>query len=99
MKTCHYSSILQWLAYPCRQLIARQLLVVLAIARLSSTASGQTFAPTIILPVGKGTNPRSVAVADMNGDKNPDIILANGGSESIGVLLGNGEVVQLGERV
>jgi len=39
-----------------------------------------------------GLNPTSVAVADVNGDGKPDLIVANGYSTSgIGVLLGNGD--------
>jgi hypothetical protein len=38
---------------------------------------------------GSATN--SVAVADMNGDGKPDIVLANQGTGSVSVLLGNGD--------
>jgi hypothetical protein len=39
---------------------------------------------------GVGLSPRSVAVADVNGDGRPDLVVANGGSNSVSVLLGNG---------
>ena len=37
-----------------------------------------------------GTNPKSVAVADVSGDGLPDLVVANYGSNSVSVLLGNG---------
>jgi hypothetical protein len=41
-------------------------------------------------PFAVGINPNSVAVADFNGDGNPDIVTANTGANDITVLLGNG---------
>src|SRR5207249_1124949 len=38
-----------------------------------------------------GTNPSSVAVGDVNGDGKPDLALANNASNSVSVLLGNGD--------
>ena len=32
-----------------------------------------------------------MAVADLNGDGNPDIIVANSGDDTVSVLLGNGD--------
>lgn len=49
-------------------------------------------AGTFQAPVTYGTGgsyPTSVAVADLNGDGNPDILVANG--VQVGVLLGNGD--------
>ena len=37
-----------------------------------------------------GTNPSSVAVGDFNGDGNDDLAIANSGSNSVSVMLGNG---------
>ncbi|CAF1653199.1 unnamed protein product, partial [Rotaria sordida] len=37
-----------------------------------------------------GTKPASVAAVDVNGDSKPDIIVANYGSDNVGVLLNNG---------
>jgi hypothetical protein len=37
-----------------------------------------------------GTNPYSVVTADVNGDGKPDLVVANNGSSTVGVLLGNG---------
>ncbi|HEV2380406.1 MAG TPA: FG-GAP-like repeat-containing protein [Terriglobia bacterium] len=38
-----------------------------------------------------GTKPCSVAVADLNGDSKPDLVVANSGSNNVSVLLGNGD--------
>jgi hypothetical protein len=38
-----------------------------------------------------GSNPSSVAVADVNGDGIPDLVTANFGSPTVSVLLGNGD--------
>jgi len=46
------------------------------------------FAPQMTFATGK--QPFSVAVADMNGDGVPDIITANAASNTVSVLLGNG---------
>jgi hypothetical protein len=35
--------------------------------------------------------PVSIAIADVNGDHKPDVVVANGGSNTVGVLLGNGD--------
>src|SRR5256712_3318430 len=40
---------------------------------------------------GVGTNPRSVAMGDVNGDGRPDLAVANGGSNTVSVLVGNGD--------
>jgi len=56
----------------------------------------------VLLAVGDGTyrlagsyslgaGPLSVALADVNGDKKLDLIVANRGDQSISVLLGNGD--------
>ncbi len=37
-----------------------------------------------------GSQPRSVALADVNGDGIPDLVVANEGSNTVSVLLGNG---------
>lgn len=38
-----------------------------------------------------GDYPQSIAVADFNGDGNPDLVVANYTSDTLGVLLGNGD--------
>jgi hypothetical protein len=50
---------------------------------------GGTFQTAMVYSSG-GEIPVSVAVADVNGDGNPDIIVANWYSGTLGVLLGNG---------
>ena len=37
-----------------------------------------------------GTNPTGLAVADLNGDGIPDLVVANSGSNDVSVLLGQG---------
>ena len=37
-----------------------------------------------------GASPRGLAVADLNGDGKPDVVVTNNTSDSVGVLLGNG---------
>jgi len=68
----------------------------------SSSGSGQgnvcvllgngdgTFQTAVAYGVG-GDNPDSVAVADVNGDGKPDIVVTNFSSDNVGVLLGNGD--------
>ena len=41
-------------------------------------------------PFAVGSMPSSVAVGDLNGDGNPDLVIANFGANTITVLLGNG---------
>ena len=38
-----------------------------------------------------GATPQSVAVGDFNGDGKPDMVVANSGDNTVGVLLGNGD--------
>jgi hypothetical protein len=49
-----------------------------------------TFQPAVTYDSGGG-NAWSVAVADVNGDGKPDLLLVNLGSSTVGVLLGNGD--------
>ena len=48
------------------------------------------FTPAAGSPFGVGTDPQSVAIADLNGDGKPDIVTANFGGNNITVLFGNG---------
>ena len=47
-----------------------------------------TFQPVVTYPSG-GADARSVAIADLNGDGKPDVVVVN--SKTLGVLLGNGD--------
>jgi streptogramin lyase len=49
-----------------------------------------TFAVIMTYSTGNGSNPHCVAVADLNDDDQLDIIVANYGTNNIGVLLGYG---------
>src|SRR5713226_832295 len=41
--------------------------------------------------LGVGRNPKSIAVGDFNGDKIPDLEVANDLSNNVSILLGNGD--------
>jgi hypothetical protein len=65
-------------------------LVVLGLF-LAATGPAQaqaSFAPVSTYTAGTGSTPTSVAVADVNGDGQPDLITANFGTSTAGVLLG-----------
>jgi uncharacterized protein (TIGR03437 family) len=47
------------------------------------------FTPAAHSPIAVGSNPRSIAVADFNGDGNPDLVTATAANAAV-VLLGNG---------
>src|SRR5262245_39085621 len=42
-------------------------------------------------PFPVGTHPTAVAAADVNGDGRPDLVVANQGDGTVGVLLGQGD--------
>lgn len=50
-----------------------------------------TFAATAASPITVGTGPDALAVADFNGDGDPDLVVANSGSSNIMYLQGNGD--------
>ena len=49
---------------------------------------GGGFAAVATYPIGANSGPRDVAVADVNGDGRADIVTANRGNDTAGVLLG-----------
>jgi hypothetical protein len=56
---------------------------------LLGTGSG-TFSQAAGSPYPVGANPMSVAIADVNGDTKPDLVIANHDDNNVSVLLGNG---------
>jgi hypothetical protein len=63
--------------------------VLNAVTILTNTAAGANFTPAVVnLPAN--SNPIGVAIADMNGDGFPDIVVANNVGSSVSVLLNNG---------
>jgi hypothetical protein len=67
-------------------------ILVVAFTFFLLTISGEaaiTFHPANNYSVGNG--PTAVAVADLNGDGKPDLVSANHGSNSVSILLGNGD--------
>ncbi len=78
-----YSS---WLARP---LAALGLLLATAGTARAQTPTA-TFAPVAAYSTGTGSNPYSIAAADVNGDGRLDLLTSNYSSSTAGVLLGNG---------
>jgi hypothetical protein len=64
------------------------LLTVLALAMMFTIGCGGNVAQ---VPIAPGTRPQAVAVGDFNGDGKLDLAIANAGSNSVGILLGNGD--------
>ncbi len=50
-----------------------------------------TFSQASGSPISVGSHPRAVAVGDFNDDGNLDLAVANGGSNTVTILLGNGD--------
>jgi hypothetical protein len=75
-----------------RPLAALGLLLATAGAAHAQTPAA-TFAPAVTYGTGTYSNPRGIALADVNGDGKADILTANNnayGNGTAGVLLGNG---------
>ncbi len=53
--------------------------------------SDGTFQTRQTFPTGVGTGPGAVAVADLTGDGIPDLVVADYHSNSVSVLMGNGD--------
>ncbi len=58
-----------------------------------------TFTTSTMYSTGKNSLPRSIAIADLNDDKNLDIAVANYGNNSIIVLLGDGNGYFLDQNI
>ena len=50
-----------------------------------------TFQPPVFYPVGAGSGPYAVAVADFNGDGKLDLVVTLPNKNAVGILLGNGD--------
>ena len=77
--------------------VAAALIPILAMMLFGSpslirASAAITFAPDAMYNLGGIASPTSVAIGDMNGDGQPDLVTANGGSDDVSVLLnlGNG---------
>ena len=57
-------------------------------------AQGVSFPTTVIYPVG--SFPRSLAIADFDGDGKADLAVVNKNSQTVSILLGHGDGGQLG---
>src|SRR5215211_2945101 len=80
----------------------RTLLILLAAALVAAglltlveakpaQAADRSFAPAPSSPISVGTSPTTVANADFNGDGKVDLAAQNAGSNTVPVLLGNGD--------
>ncbi len=64
-------------------------IVVLCLSVLMARSVAQNFVPAVDYPTQM--QPSGIAVADFNGDGNADVVVANSGSHSLSLLLGNGD--------
>ena len=54
-------------------------------------SSYATFTNQILYSTGNNSQPRSIAIRDLNNDTKLDIVVANSGTDNIGILFGNGD--------
>ncbi len=59
--------------------------VLAAVLGGSAGAAGPSFVAAPGSPFAVGTNPHSIAVADLNGDRKADLAVANYGSNSVSI--------------
>ena len=65
-------------------------LALVALLTCSARAQTPTFAAVATYPTGAVGNPFGLAVGDVNGDGQPDLLVATAISDAVGVLLGTG---------
>jgi uncharacterized protein (DUF2141 family) len=63
---------------------------MLGLLSLAGAAQAQIFTPTVLYSSGKNSHPYQVKIADVNADGKPDLLTANNGTGTVGVLLGTG---------
>ncbi len=68
----------------------RAILVVSVISMLAIGAAADPLFTAPFLSFDTGSGPISVAIGDLNGDNKPDLAVANSGTSTVSVLLGNG---------
>ena len=73
-------------------LIGPVIAINLAILLPAAVSVAQTVSFSAATDFGVGTNPESVAIGDFNGDGKPDLAVANILSDTMSILLGNGDV-------
>jgi hypothetical protein len=87
----------------CKMTVPANLIATAHTAIVTVTNPSQTPSNTFVFPVGSNTpatftntpaivgmTPQAIAVADLNGDGKPDLIIVNAADNNISVLLGNG---------
>jgi hypothetical protein len=63
---------------------------IIACAFLVAYAVGHTSIKENMITIKVGKTPNGIEVADLNNDKIPDLVIANGGDSSVTILLGKG---------
>jgi hypothetical protein len=69
---------------------ARLVLFLTVFLTCSAQAQTPTFTAAATYPTGVNSKPLGLAVGDVNGDAQPDLLVAKWTSDAVGVLLGNG---------
>jgi hypothetical protein len=66
------------------------LLIFQEIVPVDAQSKRALFSPASGSPIAVGANPEGVAIGDVNGDGNLDLVSANSGSDNVSILLGDG---------